>query len=104
MTSPYIETYGITEQEYNEIQGYMSKKTLHPSLQEAILNKREETVDGDFYQQAIAALKEEGYGKTEPISYSEGTTGTRLFKGNSYVEVSLADFCGVFTDIQFKKK
>ena len=80
----------------------MSKQAaLHPSLQEAILNKREENVDGDFYQQAIAALKEEGYGKTEPISYSEGTTGTRLFKGNSYVEVSLADFCGVFTDIQF---
>jgi len=83
----------------------MSKQApLHPSLQEAILNKREENVDGDFYEQAIAALKEEGYGKPEPISYSEGTKGTRLFKGNSYVEVSLADFCGVFTDIQFKKE
>ena len=79
----------------------MSKKTLHPSLQEAILNKQEENGDGDYYQQAIAALKEDGYGKPEPISYSEGTTGTRLFKGDSIAEVSLADFCGVFTDIQF---
>jgi hypothetical protein len=35
----------------------MSKKTLHPSLQKAILNKREENVDGDFYEQAIAALR-----------------------------------------------
>lgn len=59
-------------------------------------------MDGDFYQQAIAALKKDGYGKPEPISYAEGTIGTRLFKGNSYVEVSLADFCGVFTDIQFR--
>jgi hypothetical protein len=82
----------------------MSKKPLHPSLQVAILNKQEENVDGDFYQQAIAALKKDGFGKPEPISYAEGTIGTRLFKGNSYVEVSLADFCGVFTDIQFKKK
>lgn len=82
----------------------MSKKPLHPSLQVAILNKQEENVDGDFYQQAIAALKKDGYGKPEPISYAEGTIGTRLFKGNSYAEVSLADFCGVFTDIQFKKK
>ena len=82
----------------------MSKKPLHPSLQVAILNKQEENVDGDFYQQAIAALKKDGYGKPEPISYAEGTIGTRLFKGNYYVEVSLADFCGVFTDIQFKKK
>ena len=82
----------------------MSKKPLHPSLQVAILNKQEENVDGDFYQQAIAALKKDGYGKPEPNSYSEGTIGTRLFKGNSYAEVSLADFCGVFTDIQFKKK
>ena len=82
----------------------MSKKTLHPSLQEAILNKQGKNVDGNYYHQAIAALKKEGYEKPEPISYAEGTTGTRLFKGNSYVEVSLADFCGVFTDIQFKKK
>ena len=80
----------------------MSKQApLHPSLQVAILNKQEENVDGDFYQQAIAALKEEGYEKPEPISYKEGTIGTRLFKGNSIAEVSLADFCGVFTDIQF---
>lgn len=82
----------------------MNKKPLHPSLQVAILNKQEENVDGDFYQQAIAALKKDGFGKPEPISYAEGTIGTRLFKGNSYAEVSLADFCGVFTDIQFKKK
>ena len=80
----------------------MSKQApLHPSLQEAILNKRDTNVDGDHYQQAIAVLKKDGYEKPEPISYSEGTVGTRLFKGNSYVEVSLADFCGVFTDIQF---
>ena len=74
---------------------------LHPSLQEAILNKREENVDGDFYQQAIAALKDDGYENPEPMAYKEGTIGTRLFKGGSIAEVSLADFCGVFTDIQF---
>jgi len=80
----------------------MSKQApLHPRLQEAILNKREENVDGDFYEQAIAALKEDGYGKPEPMSFKEETIGTRLFKGDSIAEVSLADFCGVFTDIQF---
>lgn len=80
----------------------MSKQApLHPRLQVAILNKQEDNVDGDYYQQAIAALKKDGYGKPEPISYKEGTIGTRLFKGDSIAEVSLADFLGVFTDIQF---
>lgn len=81
----------------------MSKKTLHPSLQEAILNKQACNVDGNYYEQTIAALKQDGYGKSEPISYKEGATGTRLFKGSSVAEVSKGDFLGVFTDIQFKK-
>lgn len=82
----------------------MNKKTLHPSLQVAILNKQADNVDGDYYEQAIAALKRDGYAKPEPISYKEGTTGTRLFKGSSVAEVSIGDFLGVFTDIQFKRK
>lgn len=82
----------------------MSKNPLHPSLQVALLNRQADNVDGDYYQQTIAALHQEGYAQPEPISYKKGTTGTRLFKDNSIAEVTLANFCGVFTDVQFKKK
>jgi hypothetical protein len=34
----------------------------------------------------------------------KGTVGTRLFNKESIAEVSLADFIGTFTDIQFRKK
>jgi hypothetical protein len=81
-----------------------NKKSLHPCLQVAILNKQADNVDGDYYQLAIDALKAEGYSKPEPMSFKRGSKGTRLHKGTAIAEVALANFLGVFTDIQFKGK
>ena len=83
----------------------MSKQVpLHPSLQEAIDTRTECNVDGDYYQQTIDAIIKAGYAEAQAMSYKKGTVGTRLFNKESIAEVSLADFIGTFTDIQFRKK
>jgi hypothetical protein len=96
----YIEHYGITEQEFDEL---VSLSKLHPEIHEAIQHGSDAIVDGDFYEATAHALSNLGYRLTEAISFKDkGIKGTRYRKGAAVVEVSLADFLGVFTDVRFK--
>lgn len=99
MTSPFIETYGITEDEYDGIQTTM---TLHPEIQTAIDKRAYANVDGDHYNATLETLASLGYSKGERLSFQDPS-----IKGVSYhnkthtANVSKANFLGVFTDIRF---
>jgi hypothetical protein len=99
--SPYIENYGITETEYDEV-SQATMNPLHPEIQAAIDHRTSANVDGDHYNATLEALASLGYSKGERLAFKDPS-----IKGVSYhskthrVDVSKADFLGVFTDIQF---
>jgi hypothetical protein len=75
---------------------------LPPEIQAAIHSHTNANVDGDHYNATIETLASLGYTKGERLSFKDPS-----IKGVSYhnethrVDVSKADFLGVFTDIQF---
>ena len=102
MTSPYIETYGITEDEYDLLQITM---TLHPEIQAAIDNHTHANVDGDHYNATIEKLAALGYTKGERLSFKDPSIKGLFYHSKTHTaKVSKADFLGVFTDIQFSKR
>ena len=97
--SPYIETYGITETEYDEIMN-----PLHPEIQAAIDNRTNANVDGDHYNATIETLASLGFTKGERLSFKDPSIkGVAYHNATQTAKVSKADFLGVFTDIQFTK-
>ena len=68
MSSPFIETYGITESEFDNLQTTM---TLHPEIQEAIDTRTSANVDGDYYNRTLAALVSLGYTKGERLTFKK---------------------------------
>jgi hypothetical protein len=76
---------------------------LHPEIQEAIDKRTSANVDGDYYNATIETLASLGFTKGDRISYqSPSNKGVRYYNETHSVEVSKANFFGVFTDIQFK--
>lgn len=102
MSSPFIETYGITESEYDSIQTIM---TLHPEIQEAIDTRTKANVDGDHYNATIEALASLGYTKGERLSFKDPSIkGVEYHSETHTAKVAKANFLGVFTDILFIKR
>lgn len=100
--SPYIETYGITETEYDEV-SQATMNPLHPEIQSAIDNRTNANVDGDHYNATLEALAFLGYTKGERLSFKDPSIkGVNYHNKTHRVDVSKADFLGVFTDIQFR--
>lgn len=105
MRSPYIETFGITEREYNNIQTTMRKMKMHPELQLAIDTRTNATVDGDHYNEALEALAFLGFTKGERLSFKDPSIKGVFYHDKTHTaKVSKANFIGVFTDIEFIKK
>jgi hypothetical protein len=99
MSSPFIETYGITEDEYNSIQTAMN---LHPEIQAAIDTRTHANVDGDHYNATIEKLAYLGFTKGERLSFKDPSIkGVAYHSKTHTAKVSKANFLGVFTDIQF---
>lgn len=102
MSSPFIETYGITESEFDNLQITM---TLHPEIQEAIDTRTSANVDGDHYNAIIETLASLGYTKGERLSFQDPSIkGVAYHNRTHTAKVSKANFLGVFTDIQFSKR
>ena len=79
--------------------------TLHPAIQAAIDNRTSANVDGDHYNATIEALASLGFTKGRRLSFKDSSIkGVDYHDKTHTAEVSKANFLGVFTDIQFKKK
>lgn len=102
MSSPFIETYGITESEFDNLQTTM---TLHPEIQAAIDTRTSANVDGDHYNATLEALASLGYTKGDRLSFKKSSIKGVFYHSKTHTaKVSKADFLGVFTDIQFSKR
>jgi hypothetical protein len=108
MTSPYIETLGITEQEHDEIQKHMNEEIdLPPSIQSAIeQGSGDIMLNGDHYNATLEALSAAGWKKQERLSFKEPSIKGVRYKSADHriVDVIKADFLGVFTSITFKEE